>query len=574
MINGTQPQPQPQTFTGMDSPMAPNQHNIPRMSYGSPEDYGVDQTPVDRSGVPSIPRDFDNMYGQSTDYGVSPTTQYHPPGAMQQMSHMPNQQGIDPTSLAMQNMPYDLTGAMPNAFEGNPPPTTGYGTPNAGGGLQEPSANSPPPGYPSNVPTPDGQAFTQPPNTGVPGAPPMPTAEEGQDAQVSAVEQDWNATMEQAQVPAGTKEQAAATIATSAAQNNGTSTVGGQEASTDPAMVRQWGDLAYDPTKRKEEYTKRMNTIFMQSMLLDVAANAMGVQSRAGAFMDHQMKVLEGEMKFDDQQRLYTITQGVFYPNGAYDPPSSQREAFDRAMALGATAEEAAAITGYMPADNTGYDTYYKAGPNGQVETIYVPKGQAPPPGATDASGIATHNADLLNPSSGSDPTAMQVEAQVNAWTVEADKLEAAGNLSGANALRLRAEQLLKLGGGESVSDPYTPSVANTSFNGMYGSMIRSAGENGSDKYNTYRDADANYIPWPVFKKNWLESYQMEVMGPDGTVITVPGWLSEKGDPNAAVTQNTAIPTVTNDAEYKALEPGDKFYDPSGQLFVKPEISE
>ena len=539
------------TFTGMTEPMAPNQHNIPRMSYGSPEDYGVDQTPVDRSGVPSIPRDFDNMYGQSTDYGVSPTTQYHPPGPMIPMSHMPNQKGIDPMSLATQNMPYDFRGANLNA------------------------PHSPPPGYPSNEPT--AEAYSTPPpkpNTVMPGFEPMPTAAEGQDAQVSSVDQDWNATMEQAQVPSGTKQQAAATIATSAAQNNGASTVGGQDASTDPAMARQWGELAYDPTKRKEEYTKRMNTIFMQSMLLDVAANAMGVKSRAGVFMEHQMKVLEGEMKFDDQQRLYDITQGVFYPNGAYDPPATQREAFDRAMALGATAEEASAITGYMPADNTGYDTYYKAGPDGQVETIYVPKGQAPPPGATDASGIATHNADLLNPTAGDDPTAMQVEAQVNAWTVEADKLEAAGDTAGANALRLRAEQLLKLGGGESVSDPYTPSVANTSFNGMYGSMIRTSGEYGQDKNNSYRDENGNFIPWPVFKKNWLESYDMKVMGPDGIVITVPGWLSEKGDPNAAVTQNTAIPTVTNDAEYKALSPGDKFYDPSGTLFVKPEISE
>ena len=550
-------------FNPMESWMQAGEILDSTMLYGTPEDYGVTQEVTDRSGVPSIP--YQGMdYGTSTDYGVS-----NPP-PMQQMSHMPNQMGPDPASLAMPNMPYDFTGGLPNAFEGDPPPPTAYGSPNAGGGIQEPLATSPPPGYPSNVPTADAYSTPPtPPNTGVPGFEPMPTAAEGQDAQVSAVEKDWNATMDQAQVPAGTKEQAAATIATSAAQNDGTSTVGGEDAGTDPAMVRQWGELAYDPTKRKEEYTKKMNTIFMQSMLLDIAANAMGVKSRAGAFMEHQMKVLEGEMKFDDQERLYRITQGVFYPNGVYDPPSSQREAFDRAMALGATAEEAAAITGYMPKDQSGFDTYYKAGADGQIETIHVPKGQAPPAGVTDAPGVATHNADLNNPAAGSAPTAMEIEAQVNAWTVEANELEAAGDTAGANALRLRAEQLLKLGGGESVSDPYTPSVANTSFNGMYGSMIRSAGEYGQDKTNTYRDKDANFIPWPVFKKNWLESYQMEVMGPDGTVITVPGWLSEKGDPNAAVTQNTAIPTIASDAQFDALDIGDKFYDSTGQLYIK-----
>ena len=526
-------QPQPQTFTGMDSPMAPNQNNTPGMSYGTPEDYGVDQTPVDRSGVPSIPRDYNNIYGQSTDYGVSPTTQYHPPGPMNQMSNMPNQQGPDPTSLAMQNMPYDLTGAMPNAFEGAPPPTTGYGTPNAGGGLQEPSANFPPPGYPSNVPTPDGQTFTQPPNTGVPGAPPMPTAEEGMDAQVSEVEQDWNSTMDQAEVPSGTKQQAAATIATSASQNNGTNSVGGQDASADPAMIRQWGELAYDPTKRKEEYTKKMNTIFMQSMLLDVAANAMGVKSRAGAFMDHQMKVLEGQMKFDDQQRLYDITQAVFYPNGTYDPPASQGEAFERAISLGATIEEASAITGYMPADSVGFDTYFKPGADGNIETIYVPKGQAPPAGATDQSGVAIHNADNANPVEGKDPNAMVLEAQVNEWRVEAEALEAAGNASGAAALRQRADSLEKMAGGASTGNEFTMAQANTSWNGLYGGMIRSAADYGQNKDNTMRDASGNYIPWSIFKRDWLNSYTLKVMGRDGIVRDEPGWLSSRPNPTA-----------------------------------------
>jgi len=467
---------------------------------------------------------------------------------------------------------WDFTGPPPNAFEGYPPPTTAYGSPPLSGGIQEPTANFPPPGYPSDIPTADPYSTpTPPPNTGPPGMQAMPTAAEGQDAQVSAVENDWNATLDQAGTPPAVKEQAAATIATSAAQNDGKSTVGGSEAGNDPAMVREWGALAYDPTKRKEEYTKKMNTIFMQAMLLDVAAKAMGVQSRAGAFMEHSMTVLEGQMKFDDQERLYRITQGVFYPNGVYDPPSTQREGFERAMQLGATAEEASAISGYMPEDaEIGFDTYYQAQPDGSVKTIYVPKGQAPPEGATDASGIATHNADLNNPNADSDPTAMQVEAQINEWNTEADRLEAAGDKAGADLLRRRADQLLKLGGGTSVNDPYTPSVANTSFNQLYGSLIRAAGENGQDNYNTYKDEDGNFIPWPIFKQMWLNSNNFKVRDLNtGEVITIPGWLSERGDPNAAVTQNTVIPTITSDKQYDALEVGQKYYDTTGQLYVK-----
>jgi len=420
---------------------------------------------------------------------------------------------------------WDFTGPPPNAFEGYPPPTTAYGSPPLSGGIQEPTANFPPPGYPSDIPTaPPYSTPTPPPNTGPPGMQAMPTAAEGQDAQVSAVEHDWNATMEQAQVPPAQQAQQNAVIGTSAQQNNGSSTVGGSPASDDPAMQRQWGALAYDPTKRKEEYTKRMNTIFMQAMLLDVAARTMGVPSRAGAFMEHSMKVLEGEMKFDDQQRLYEITQGVFYPNGAYDPPRTQREGFERAMRLGATAEEAAAISGYMPDDQTGFDTYYKANPDGSVQTIYVPKGQAPPEGATDASGIATHNADINNPDASDVPTAMEIETQVNSWMSEADSLEAAGDKAGADALRQRADNLLALGGGKSKTNEYSYAQANSTFNSLYGGMMRETGM-GRNKDNTMRDANGNFIPWGVYRQKWLTSWDIDVTGKDGVVRKEPGWL-------------------------------------------------
>ena len=433
----------------------------------------------------------------------------------------------------MGNMPYDFTGGSPNAFEGAPPPPTAYGSPPPSGGIQEPLANSPPPGYPSDAPT--GDPYSTPPNTGVPGFEPTPTAAEGQDAQVSDVDQDWNATLEQAQVPPAQQAQQNAVIGTSAKQNDGSSTVGGAPAADDPAMQRQWGELAYDPTKRKEQYTKRMNTIFMQSMLLDVAAKIMKVPSRAGAFMEHSMKMLESEMKFDDQQRLYNITQGVFYPNGVYDPPSTQREAFERAMALGATAEEAAAISGYMPEDpEFGFDTYYKAKPDGSVETIYVPKGQAPPPGVTDTSGIATHNAELNNPSAGSDPASMKVEAQVNAWNLKADEMEAAGDVAGAAELRTRADNLLALGGGKSTKDQYTYAQASSTFNNTYGARIREAAE-GRSKYNSIRDAEGNWVPWSVFRQKWLTSWDIDITGPDGVVYKEPGWLqisaADKGEP-------------------------------------------
>ena len=523
----------PPNFTQSPSPVL-NQG----MQYGSPREYGVTPLPVDRSGVPSIP--YQGMdYGTSTDYGVS-----NPPPLVPVGGYMPGQKGIDPTSLAYTNMPYDFTGGLPNAFEGYPPPTTAYGPPPLSGGIQGLSANYPPPGYPSDIPPYD--PGVPPPNTPPPGRDTFtPSSEGGMDAVASDVENDWNATMDQGGANTADIAKQDAVIKTSAQQNDGSSTVGGRPAADDPAMQQIWGALAYDPAKRKEEYTKKMNTIFMQAMLLDVAANAMGVPSRANAFMDHSMNVLLEQMKFDDQERLYRITQGVFYPNGVYDPPQTQREGFERAMALGATAEEAAAISGYMPEGEVGYDTYYQEQPDGSVQTIYVPKGQAPPVGATDASGIATHNANLNKPTSDKDPTAIQIERQVNEWRKEAEGLRAAGDIAGADALEARADNLLKLGGGASTTNEYSYAQANSTFNSTYGGMMRTAAEYGPDANNTYRDPEGNFIPWDKFRYEWLTSpdYEIRVIGPDGTERGVPTWTAIQ---TGAMMKDQLPPTPTS----------------------------
>jgi len=522
----------PPNFTPSPSPVL-NQG----MQYGTPEDYGVTQEVTDRSGVPSIP--YQGMdYGTSADYGVT-----NPPPISNPRVY-PNQIGPENPAVFQGNMPYDFTGGLPNAFEGDPPPTTAYGPPPLSGGIQEPLANYPPPGYPSDIPAADG--YRTPPNTAMPGYDPGPTAAEGQDAQVSAVENDWNATMDQGGANPADVAKQDAVIKTSAQQNDGSSTVGGKPAADDPAMQQAWGALAYDPAKRKEEYTKKMNTIFMQAMLLDVAANAMGVPSRANAFMDHSMKVLQEQMKFDDQERLYRITQGVFYPGGVYDPPQTQREGFERAMALGATAEEAAAISGYMPEGQVGYDTYYKAQPDGSVQTIYVPKGQAPPVGATDASGIATHNADLNKPATDDDPTAIQIERQVNEWRTEAEGLRAAGDIAGAEALEARADNLLKLGGGSSTTNEYSYAQANSTFNSTYGKMMSTAAEYGPDADNSYRDTEGNFIPWDEFRYEWLTSpdYEIRIIGRDGTERGVPTWTAIQA---GAMMRDQLPPTPTSD---------------------------
>lgn len=232
-----------------------------------------------------------------------------------------------------------------------------------------------------------------------------------------------------------------AVIQTAARQNDGTNTSGGVDASRDPIMQRRLGPLASDPAKRKEAYLKRMNTAFMQSIFLDIAANAMGVKSRSGQFMEMMQKSIDAEMKFDDEERLAEINRSVFFPNGVYEAPANAREAFDRAIMAGATPEEAASISGHIPeGEEVGFDTYYKEREDGSVETLYVPKGQAPPQGATPASGVATHNADLMAPAgAGKDPTDIAVPKEIMRLEADAKKLREQGRVEEAEQAEMLA---------------------------------------------------------------------------------------------------------------------------------------
>lgn len=559
-----------------------NTHNIPRMSYGSPEDYGVTQQVQDRSGVPSIPRDYNNIYGQSTDYGVSPTTQYYPPGPMNQMSHMPNQQGIDPTSLAMQNMPYDLTGAMPNAFEGEPPPTTGYGAPNAGGGLQEPLANYPPPGYPSNVPTPDGQTLTQLPNTVMPGfEPTLSSAEGGMDAKVSQVEDDWNATMEQA-VSAGVVDQdtvnktSAATVSavnTVPLSNN----VNGQDASQNPIMSGQ----IFDPRQRQAEYLKQMNTIMMGGLMLDLAAAALGVKSRSGSYMDGQLKILEQTMKFDDQSRIYDATKAVYYPDGVYQNPGTQADVFDSLMGTGMVSPaEASAISGYHPEGSSGYDTHYSVelseDGTSVIKPIYVPKGTIPPEGTFPNATVAQYEAERL--SGGSGTSAGKNFSQWKELSAAVAEAEAVGDPARAKKAKAELDAFERINKMVGIGGEPTFGNALKAYDSQFKNMQNAATEDGMSPENTFRKrADPNdpeselaFIPWGQFQRDWLRNWSLNVVtknanGKDVDVV-IPGWLQL-----SAPWRTEELPTTQRVASQSDITKLQEIIDDGG-LTVKGEF--
>jgi hypothetical protein len=139
----------------------------------------------------------------------------------------------------------------------------------------------------------------------------------------------------------------------------------------------------------------------------------------------------------------------------------------------------------------------------------------------------------------------MRIEAQVDAYNKEADRLEQAGKVAEATALRERAKNLLALGGGSSTRDEFNYTAGRATFKDMYGSMVKDASARVRDS-NTFRNKDGDYIPWDVFRQQWFNSYTVPVKGKDGKMRDVQGWLSIKGDPTqtaASLTQQLEVPT-------------------------------
>lgn len=345
----------------------------------------------------------------------------NPMGGLPPAPVQPPQQ--DPSALGFPNMPYDAP--IPQGF-----PSEAPGALPQGDGYTRPMTPEMSPFGSMDVT--GGMTADQQVSEGVMAPSPTP------------FDDDWMRAQEDSGSNPQQIQRQSAIIQTAAMQNNGTNTAGGVDASNDPVMVRRLGPLASDPAARREAYMKRLNTAFLQSIALDVMANAMGVKSRSGQFMEMMQKTIDAEMKFDDEERLAGINRSVFFPNGVYDPPANNREAFDRAIMAGASPEEAAAISGHLPeGDEVGFDSYYRERPDGSVETIYIPKGQAPPMGATPASGVAKHNADLLSPSgSGSVPTDIAVPQKIMELEEEAKRLEEAGDVSGAQKNRTLADMI------------------------------------------------------------------------------------------------------------------------------------
>ena len=326
---------------------------------------------------------------------------------------------------------------------------------------------------------------------------------------------EWVGIQDQAGVPKASQQQTQAALDEVKATVPTSNKMSGRDLTSDPIM-RNYNP---DPAQRHADYVKQMNMIMMGGMLLDLAASALGVRSNSGRYMDTQMKILESQMKFDDQQRIDDAVNSVYYPDGEYVNPGSQADVFEALMRSGLVKPaEASAISGYHP-DQASYKEIYRVGPDGKVETKQVRKDEITPEGWTDSSGVATFNARLDDEDDPTKSTSAQKNLiQIQEFQTQIAAADELGDVAEANRLRGLLADFKRLSGASGTKQENTISEARQTFTSIYPTTVRDMG-------NMMR-ADGTPYPWDEYFNDWSRMWSVRVIDPTtGQATDKPGFL-------------------------------------------------
>ena len=326
---------------------------------------------------------------------------------------------------------------------------------------------------------------------------------------------EWVDIQDQAGVPKASQQQTQAALDEVKATVPTSNEMSGRDLTSDPIMRNYETDSA----QRHANYVKQMNMIMMGGMLLDLAASALGVRSNSANYMNTQLKILESEMKFDDQQRIDDAVNAVYYPDGEYANPGSQADVFEALMRTGLVKPaEASAISGYHP-DQASYKEIYRVGPDGKVETKQVRKDEVTPEGWTDSSGVATFNAGLDNKDDPTKSTSAQKNLiQIQEFQTQIAEADEKGDVAEANRLRGLLSDFKRLSGASGTKEENTISEARQTFTSIYPTSVR--------EMQTLLKADGTPYPWDEYFNDWSRMWSVRVIDPaTGQSTDKPGFL-------------------------------------------------
>ena len=326
---------------------------------------------------------------------------------------------------------------------------------------------------------------------------------------------EWVDIQDKAGVPKASQQQTQAALDEVKATVPTSNEMSGRDLTADPIMRNYETDSA----QRHANYIKQMNMVMMGGMLLDLAASALGVRSNSANYMNTQLKILESEMKFDDQQRIDDAVNAVYYPDGEYANPGSQADVFEALMRTGLVKPaEASAISGYHP-DQASYKEIYRVGPDGKVETKQVRKDEVTPEGWTDSSGVATFNARLDDEDDPTKSTSAQKNLiQIQEFQTQIAEADEKGDVAEANRLRGLLSDFKRLSGASGTKQENTISEARQTFTSIYPTTVR--------EMQTLLKADGTPYPWDEYFNDWSRMWSVRVIDPTtGQSVDKPGFL-------------------------------------------------
>lgn len=128
----------------------------------------------------------------------------------------------------------------------------------------------------------------------------------------------------------------------------------------DPRVYDHYGE---DIDGKEQRYLAALGDIYKKVAILNAVAALTNSPSQSGAFMQMASKKFETLEGFRTEKRMQKIGKGVFFTeDGTFDPPKTKQEAHERAVAFGASPDEAAAISGDIEEQATttgGYTTWH-----------------------------------------------------------------------------------------------------------------------------------------------------------------------------------------------------------------------
>ena len=145
------------------------------------------------------------------------------------------------------------------------------------------------------------------------------------------------------------------------------------------AEGRIYGDYSEDIGAKRQRYIDALEEIQTKARRLNMIAGLTGGTSQADSFTQAALARLDKMEEFHDDERLHQIRTGVYYDQeGNWNAPKSKKEAYDRAIQFGASAAEAAHISGGEPEPVSMVNWRYTGDDPNVQKIISRPRGDPP----------------------------------------------------------------------------------------------------------------------------------------------------------------------------------------------------